>query len=130
MLMEMNLEINKKRIINSCILLVITILYIILFILKIEIPCMFKSIFGISCPGCGMTRAIKELLNLNFIGAFSYNILAVPLALMGSVSIIVIIYDIIKNSDIFIRTVNKVFTKYWYIVIVLIIISMIVNNIK
>ncbi|HOV10545.1 MAG TPA: DUF2752 domain-containing protein [Bacteroidales bacterium] len=30
-------------------------------------PCLFKSIFGIECPGCGTQRAIIELLKGNFI---------------------------------------------------------------
>lgn len=29
-------------------------------------PCLFKSIFGLDCPGCGTQRAIIELLKGNF----------------------------------------------------------------
>ena len=127
--MEMTLKTNKNRIINIFILVIVTILFVMLFILKKEIPCMFKSIFGISCPGCGMTRAINEIIHLRFINAFKFNILSIPLVIIGSFSFFVIIYDIIKNSDIFIQFINKAFTKFWYIFIILIVFSMVINNV-
>jgi len=43
--------------------------------------CIFKAIFHIACPGCGMTRAFQELLRFDIIGALSYNLLAIPLIL-------------------------------------------------
>ena len=127
--MEMTLKTNKNRIINIFILVIVIILFVILFILKKEIPCMFKSIFGISCPGCGMTRAINEIIHLRFINAFKFNILSIPLVIIGSFSFFVIIYDIIKNSDTFIQFINKAFAKSWYIFIILIVFSMVINNI-
>lgn len=127
--MEMTLKTNKNRIINIFILVIVTILFVMLFILKKEIPCMFKSILGISCPGCGMTRAINEIIHLRFINAFKFNILSIPLVIIGSISFFVIIHDTIKNSDIFIQFINKAFTKFWYIFIILIVFSMVINNI-
>lgn len=35
--------------------------------------CPFKFIFGISCPGCGMTRAFLALITLNLKDAFYYH---------------------------------------------------------
>lgn len=127
--MEMTLKTNKNRIINIFILVIVTILFVMLFILKKEIPCMFKSILGISCPGCGMTRAINEIIHLRFINAFKFNILSIPLVIIGSISFFVIIHDTIKNSDIFIQFINKAFTKFWYIFIILIVFSMVINNV-
>ena len=34
--------------------------------------CPFRFFFGISCPGCGMTRALLAALRLDFAAAFSY----------------------------------------------------------
>ena len=39
-----------------------------------DIDCVFVSIFGIPCPGCGMTRALKALLRFDFLSAVRYNI--------------------------------------------------------
>lgn len=38
-----------------------------------QIPCLFKSAFGIICPGCGMTRAYLCLLKLDLVGAFTFH---------------------------------------------------------
>ena len=37
--------------------------------------CPFYTIFNIPCPGCGMTRAFKALLKLDFKSAFNYHCL-------------------------------------------------------
>lgn len=44
--------------------------------------CLFYSLFGIPCPGCGSQRAIHSLLNLEFADAFRYNamvVMAIPI---------------------------------------------------
>ena len=38
-----------------------------------DIPCFFKALFQIPCPGCGMTRAYIRLLQLDLKGAFAYH---------------------------------------------------------
>ncbi len=37
------------------------------------LSCIFQSIFGISCPGCGMTRALLAALRFDFKAAFSFH---------------------------------------------------------
>lgn len=37
------------------------------------VPCIFNKLTGLSCPGCGNTRAVLALLRLDLIGAFTYN---------------------------------------------------------
>ena len=39
--------------------------------------CFFKSVTGLSCPGCGAQRATHELLHLNLKNAVAYNALLV-----------------------------------------------------
>ena len=34
------------------------------------IPCVFDYLFGIPCPGCGMTRALNAAFHLEFAQAF------------------------------------------------------------
>jgi len=37
---------------------------------KHSLPCFYKKYFGIECPGCGMQRALIELLRGNFQKSF------------------------------------------------------------
>lgn len=39
----------------------------------IGLPCMFYEIFGLSCPGCGISRMLFSLLRLDIRAAFRYN---------------------------------------------------------
>ncbi len=130
MLTEMNLKTNFNRVVNILILLIVFTLFVIIFILDTKIPCVFKSMLGISCPGCGMTRAIHEILHFNFFQSIKYNILAVPLVILGIISTPIVIHDIIFNKNIFITTANKILTKYWYIVLIIVGITMLINNIN
>ncbi len=56
--------------------LVIPLLFILVPTLTLEIGhpiCLFKNIFGLNCPGCGMTRAISCVFHADFVGAFFHN---------------------------------------------------------
>jgi uncharacterized protein DUF2752 len=39
--------------------------------------CLIRNVFGIQCPGCGMTRAISCVFHGDFKSAFHYNRLVV-----------------------------------------------------
>ena len=56
------------------------VLYVFLYY-HISIPCFFKFLFSIPCPGCGMTRAFYELFIFHFITAFSFNFFSFSLFL-------------------------------------------------
>jgi hypothetical protein len=43
--------------------------------------CMFYSISGAYCPGCGSQRALHNLLHLNFAGVVANNFLFIPAGL-------------------------------------------------
>lgn len=38
-----------------------------------SVPCVFQTLFSIPCPGCGMTRALRAALQLDFASAFAYH---------------------------------------------------------
>lgn len=97
-------------------------------ILKFE--CLFKTLFGISCPGCGLTRSFRAIFDLDFYSATLYNILGIPLFIIGIITFISLIIDIIKNSDRTIVVFNNIFKKYYVVIIILIVITTIINNIN
>lgn len=59
---------NKSNII---ILLITGLLILAAYVLGIGCP--IKYMTGISCPGCGMTRAVVECIHLDFIRAWYYH---------------------------------------------------------
>lgn len=78
--------------------------------------CLIKKITGFPCPSCGLTRAIVELLKLNFQGSLYYNPLAIPI-------ILILIYFIYgkkplggkKSNEIIIITVCTIIVLFVYI---------------
>ena len=97
---------------------------------KIKLECIFKKLFKISCPACGLTRSIKSLLKLDIISSFKYNIFGPLLFIIYIIFIIFLIIDIIKNKDKTIKYTYKILDKYYYIIIICLIISMTINNIR
>lgn len=76
-----------KRILNIGLLIVITGLAGLFFVLdparhEIFPRCLFNSITGYYCPGCGSQRAIHSLLHFDFAGVVSYNFLFIPAFLL------------------------------------------------
>ncbi len=52
--------------------------YILAAAAKVIPPCPIHALTGLLCPGCGNTRAVREMLSFHFITALRYNI-TVPL---------------------------------------------------
>ena len=76
-----------KRILNFGILVVFVGLAVLFFVLdpakyNIFPRCLFNSITGYYCPGCGSQRAIHSLLHFDFAGVVSYNFLFIPAFLL------------------------------------------------
>lgn len=57
---------------NSAVLLIGLVLIIIILYVT-GLGCPIKHMTGISCPGCGMTRAVLEAVQLHFTAAFHYH---------------------------------------------------------
>lgn len=47
--------------------------FVIFLLWLFQIPCIYRYLFSIPCPGCGMTRAMLAALRLDFAEAFSYH---------------------------------------------------------
>lgn len=58
------------------------------------LPCPFRFLTGLNCPGCGVTRALHQLLHGNFEAAFMLNplfLLAIPFLLFALIRYSVIV---------------------------------------
>lgn len=113
---------NKIKILISYIGLI----FLFLIYFEFNIPCLFKNIFHIPCPSCGMTRAFKLIITLNIIESFHYNILALPLFLTIIIIFILNIIDIIFIKNNINKFINLIIKNY-YLIIILLLISWIIN---
>ena len=101
------------------------VIYVLLF-LHISIPCFFKAITSIPCPGCGMTRAFLEIFNFHFDKALYYNVLSVPLFFYLLFFNCLLLYDILLKKNISLLFIE--FTqRYSFLFLVFLIISWFVN---
>lgn len=87
-----NIKETKKIVVNDIknygwgIILII--LCLLLFELIFHGTCIFRTITGIPCPGCGLTRAAKSLITLKFREAFDYNAFIYPIVIMAFIAFI------------------------------------------
>lgn len=119
-----------KRLINI-LLLIFGISFIVIVTSGIiNFKCIFKALFNISCPGCGLTRSFIAIINLDFYSAFNYNILGIPIFIISITVCTSMIIDIMRNDNRTIIYIFNFFNKYYVVIILLLTISMIINNIK
>ena len=83
-----------------------------------NVPCPIKHVTGISCAGCGMSRAFVSAISLNFADAFRYHplwVIVVPvsiaLAILGA-------KEKKRAAGILVAAVVVVFLAIWIIRIV------------
>ena len=92
------------------------------------VACLFKTVTGISCPACGMTRAFISILDFDFLEACYHNLLSIPLFLFLIFSFIMLVKDFIQNRFSYIPRVLDFLGNYAFVIILLLIISFIFNN--
>lgn len=95
-----------------------TVLYILTKIFNSSL-CPIKNLFGISCFGCGMTRAFICILELNLISAFQYNVLSIPLFFAIFLYIIIFCLDIFFSKNIIKKIDTLLSKKFMYVIYVL-----------
>lgn len=76
---------------------------------NIKIPCVFHKITSLYCPGCGITRAILSLIELDFYQAFRYNMLVVTLILLFIIYLLVCTINYIITKRFFIKIPNYIY---------------------
>lgn len=114
---------------KNCIILFILISFLCL-VANMPVTCIFKTVTGISCPACGMTRSFLCIFQFDFLTSIWHNLLGIPLFIFLAFFSFMLIKDIIKNRFIFIPDLLQFFSKNYSLIITLLSISFIFNNIK
>ncbi|MBP3921237.1 MAG: DUF2752 domain-containing protein [Bacilli bacterium] len=123
----------KKRILKVILIIIITIIFLYTYkylnkIYHIGIPCIFHKITNLYCPGCGITRAIFSLMQLDIKEAIKYNPLFIILLPFLITYLIIYINYYIKNIN---KDPSKIFPKkVWEILLIITIIFGIIRNIN
>lgn len=118
------------RVKNTIILVIELLIGYILLNGLVPFNCFFRDYLGIRCPGCGLTRSFKSILNLNFKSAIYYNIIGIPLFIFLIIVTISLMIDIIKKTDKTIISLYKFLNNYYIIIILILIVTTIINNIN
>lgn len=116
-----------NRIINILILVTITGGYLTFFFLS-SVPtthdlCLFKSVTGIPCPGCGMGRGTLELFHGNLKSAVLLHPLAIPFNIAVVTTILLIGRDIKNNRTQSLDFFKKTPPTYFTICIILVLLA-------
>ena len=117
---------QNKKYINILMISGIFILFIIFFF---DVHCIFKTVFQIPCISCGLTRAFKCILKLDFITATKYNVLSIPLFIMITTFYITYFISIIFKKD-YIYKLYNLLCKYYNVLIIFLIIGWLINLCK
>lgn len=94
------------------------------------VACIFKTVTGISCSACGMTRAFVAILHFDFLDACYQNLLSIPFFLFLIFSVIMLLKDFIQNRFSYIPHILQFLDQYAFIFIFLLLISFVFNNIN
>ena len=85
--------------------------------------------FGICCPGCGLTRGFIAILQMDFIKATELNVFSIPLFVAVSCYSILSVYDVFYSRNCINKLENFLSKKYMYpIYFMLLIMGYFYNN--
>ena len=91
--------------------------FIFAFVIILDFRCIFKSITSLPCPGCGMTRAFIEILKMDFINSFKYNIFALPLVIFYFVILGISIFDKFRGTHYYSEIMKRKLSSFEYSII-------------
>lgn len=77
--------------------------------LPFRLHCVFKSLTGVPCPGCGTIRSLQLLLKGDVVQSVMVNPLGVILSCVALLSFVWLICDAVRNTD----SLYRFFHKPW-----------------
>ena len=111
---------HKKELVTAGIVVVAGGLYVLLHpLLPVHLPCLFKSLTGIPCPGCGTVRSLQLLVHGDVVGSLLTNPLGLLLTLLVVAAAILVLRDARKDDDLLYRLMHRRWPPLALVVVVL-----------
>ena len=88
-------------------------------LLPVHLPCLFKSLTGVPCPGCGTVRSLQLLLHGDVVGSVLTNPLGLLLSLLAVAALVLVIRDAIRNDDLLYRLMHHRWPVWALVAVVL-----------
>lgn len=85
-----------------------------------NVLCPIYTNFSFYCPGCGITRMLRSLINLEFYQAFRYNMLAFLLMISFIIYVVICLWK---------KKLIKIDKKILYLILLLVVLFTILRNI-
>ena len=123
----METRLKKVVLINIGLILLLFLYYQVYITFNIGIPCIFKLITGLDCPGCGITRCLFSLINLDINKAFQYNALVTILIIPFTVYYLYLNYCYVLDKPNKIKNIEHYIS---FIILILMILFGIYRNIN
>ena len=119
-----------KRLRHIFVIVIFALIFLLFYIFELSWDCPIKKYLHFACPGCGLTRSIRALLNLNLLESIKYNLLGIPLVISIIIISMFLIKDIINNTNKVEKKVYTIFEKNYKIILIIFVIITIINNIN
>lgn len=74
----------------------------------LSIPCLFYTVTGLQCPGCGVSRMCMCLLRLDFAGAWHYNPVILMLLPIGAYLAVRVLIRYVKTGSSVLRKAEHI----------------------
>jgi hypothetical protein len=91
--------------------------------------CPFRALTGFPCIGCGLTSSFKAILRLDFLNAFKWNVLSIPIFILLSFSACAILFDFAFQTEHFKRILYVRMSLSRYVALSIIVIIGWITNI-
>ena len=121
-------ELRKSLLYISIIILFIMLVFICKYLYEaynIGFDCVVNKFTGLYCSGCGMTRAVYSLIQLDFYQAFRYNVLSIVLLPIIVLYVLFEMYAKLFDKN---NIMNRMPGWIWYTIAVIVVVFGIIRN--
>ena len=115
---------HRKELITAAVVVVAGGIYVLLLpLLPLHLPCLFKSLTGVPCPGCGTVRSLQLLLRGDVVGSVQTNPLGLLLTLLAVAAVVLVIRDARRDDDLLYRLMHHRWPVWALVLVVLLTIA-------